>query len=172
MTEKKLKTRIGLRRDIEANFSLGFIPLKGEVLLVDTSLGLRVKVGTGNTTFEDLPYLDDINNVVLIGYYFNGKFYVDSSYTVELEHSNVKLYIDKNTNKLFMYLGDGVGYKEVAPDAALATDQVAGIMKLYKNQGLNEDGTMTQKVITDGIDEIRFAIDESDTECLVLNKPW
>ena len=171
MAEKQLKTRVGLRRDLEANFSNSFIPLKGEILLVDTSSGLRVKVGTGVTTFENLPYLDDENNVILLGYYLNGEFYTDSTYTVKLEHSNVKLYIDKNTNKLFMYLGDGIGYKDVAPDAAQATDQIAGIMKLYKIQGQNEDGTMTQKAITDGIDDIEFAIDSQDLECLILSKP-
>lgn len=172
MADKQLKTRIGLRRANEASFSNSFIPLKGEVLLVDTqSYGLRVKVGTGVTTFENLPYLDEDNNIILLGYYLNGKFYTDSTYTKELEHSNVKLYIDKNSNKLFMYFGDGVGYKEVAPDAPQATDQISGIMKLYKTQGQNEDGTMTQKAITDGIDDIEFAIDSRDSECLILSKP-
>ena len=172
MAEKQLKTRVGLRRDLEANFSNSFIPLKGEVLLVDTqSYGLKVKVGNGVTTFGNLPYLDEDNNIILLGYYLNGEFYKDSTYTEKLEHSNVKLYIDKNTNKLFMYIGDGVGYKDVAPDAAQATDQIAGIMKLYKVQGQNEDGTMTQKAITDGIDDIEFAVDSQDSECLILSKP-
>lgn len=171
MAEKELKTRIGLRRDLESNFSSDFIPLKGEVLLVDTSSGLRVKVGNGVTTFINLPYLDEDNNVILVGYYLNGEFYTDSTYTVELEHSNVKLYIDKNTNKLFMYLGDGIGFAEVAPDAPQATDITSGVMKLYKAHGQNEDGTMTQKAITNGIDDIEFAIDSQDDECLILSKP-
>jgi hypothetical protein len=52
-----------------------------------------------------------------------------------------------------------------------ASASQAGIMKLYNEHGVNIDGTMTQKAITEGIDEIEFAIDEQDAECLILNKP-
>jgi len=171
MAEKVLKTKISLRRDLVSNFSPTYKPLKGEVLLVDmTDSSLRIKVGNGSSTFKDLPYLDEKNNVVLLGYYLNGEFYTDSSYTTALEHSNVKLYIDKNTGKLYIYLGDGKGFNEVYP--SLANDTTAGIMKLYETSGKNTDGTMTQKAITEGIDEVEFSIDSLDSECLVLNKPW
>jgi hypothetical protein len=53
----------------------------------------------------------------------------------------------------------------------LANDTTAGIMKLYETSGKNTDGTMTQKAITEGIDEVEFSIDSLDSECLVLNKP-
>lgn len=53
-----------------------------------------------------------------------------------------------------------------------ATEEREGIMKLYKGSGQNEDGTMTQKAITDGIDDIEFSVDSQDSECLILSKPW
>jgi len=31
---------------------------------------------------------------------------------------------------------------------------------------------MTQKAITDGVQAISFAIDSTESECLVLNLPW
>lgn len=59
MAERVIKTQIGLRRDTEANYSLvknTLIPVKGEICLVDTSEGLKIKVGNGKDTFADLPY--------------------------------------------------------------------------------------------------------------------
>lgn len=59
MAERVIKTQIGLRRDTEASYELvknTLIPLKGEICLVDTSEGLKIKVGNGKDTFANLPY--------------------------------------------------------------------------------------------------------------------
>ena len=59
MAERVLKTQIGLRRDTEANYNLvknSLKPSKGEICLVDTSEGLKVKVGDGVNVFANLPY--------------------------------------------------------------------------------------------------------------------
>lgn len=59
MAERVIKTQIGLRRDTEANYELvknTLIPIKGEICLVDTSEGLKIKVGNGKDTFANLPY--------------------------------------------------------------------------------------------------------------------
>lgn len=59
MAEKVIKTRIGLRRDTEENYNITattFKPVKGEICLVDTSEGLKIKVGDGVNVFADLPY--------------------------------------------------------------------------------------------------------------------
>ena len=59
MAERTIKTRIGLRRDTEAGYEAvksSLKPLKGEVCLIDTSEGLKMKVGNGVDTFESLPY--------------------------------------------------------------------------------------------------------------------
>lgn len=170
--EKRIKTRISLRRDYEYNYSPDFVPLKGEILFVDTSDEgkLKFKVGDGTTTYSELSFLETENAVILWGYYFNSNFYQDSTYTIELPKSNTSIYIDKNTKGLYIY--DGVSFTCIEGTIPNATEENPGIMKLYKSQGTNEDGTMTQKIISDGISTINFSIAKDDNECLVLNKPW
>lgn len=59
MAERTIKTRIGLRRDTEENYNkvaTTLKPLKGEICLVDTSEGLKLKVGNGVDFFANLPY--------------------------------------------------------------------------------------------------------------------
>lgn len=173
MAEKTFKTRVALRRDLASNYSSSFVALKGEVLFVDTSDNkLRIKVGDGSTSYSNLKFLDEENNIVNWGYLLNGKFYSDSTYAAEKEMQAIisHIYIDHNTNKVYIY--SGVEYVCIDSDLPNATSSVAGIMKLYSEDGNNEDGTMTQKAITDGISDIEFAIDENDSECLVLSKPW
>lgn len=62
MSTRTITTRIQLRRNTEAEFDRikdTFIPLKGEVLLVETvSDGVRCKIGDGIKTFAQLPYSD------------------------------------------------------------------------------------------------------------------
>ena len=168
---KLINTTIKLRRDNDYNYSRvadSFIPMKGEPVLVDTEqYGLRFKIGDGVTPYGALAYTDDNNNVVLLGYYLNSKFYTDSTYTVELEKSESKLYIDKNAHAVYIWSGEN--YIPLSPEA---TETVTGMMKLYQTSGNNTDGTMSQKVITEGINAIKFELDEQDKECLVLDLPW
>lgn len=59
MAEKEIKgVRIKFRRDTESNYQDSFIPLKGEICLVDTNNDLKIKVGDGSTTFANLPFLE------------------------------------------------------------------------------------------------------------------
>lgn len=171
MANKNLRTRISLKRDIESNLiSLNPVLLKGEIYFVDTSEGLKVKVGDGSKTFKQLDYTD----LLIRGYYLSGRFYTDSTYTVQITPSISKLYLDINGDKITrkcLYYWNGNKY--IATNGEdIATDTVAGIMKLYNESGNNIDGTMTQRSITEGIDNIVFAIDEEDEECLILDKPW
>ncbi len=168
---KLINTTIKLRRDNDYNYNKvadSFIPLKGEPVLVDTEqYGLRFKIGDGVTSYGALAYADENNNIVLLGYYLNGKFYTDSTYTVELEKSESKLYIDKNSRAVYIWNGENY-----IPLSSEATETVAGMMKLYQTSGDNIDGTMSQKVITEGMNAIKFELDEQDKECLVLDLPW
>lgn len=124
-----------------------FIPENGEICLVDTPhSGLRVKVGDGKSTFASLEYTD---SVLYTGYYADGKFYSDAQKTKELEHNTNKFYIDLASAKIYIY--DGSAYMSVSSDVPNATPDVAGIVKLYNESGGNEDGTMTQKSITEEI---------------------
>jgi hypothetical protein len=69
---KILNAIVQLRRDNDYNYEKikdSFIPLKGEVVLVDTARnGLRVKVGDGKTSFNQLSFIDKEASVIS-GYY-------------------------------------------------------------------------------------------------------
>lgn len=101
------------------------------------------------------------------GYYLNNKFYKDSTYTVEIPTSKKHIYIDNNSGDIYYF--NGILYRRAVQQA---DGSVPGILKLYTTSGQNTDGTMTQKAITDGVQAISFAIDSTESECLVLNLPW
>lgn len=116
-------------------------------------------------------YTLEAKGELLRGYYFRGNFYTDTTYATPLTRSNTAIYIDILTSQMYTYCGSDIGYKQVV-DIPTATDMLAGVLKLYNEPGSNEDGTITQKAITEGVSDISFAVDESDEECLVLNNTW
>lgn len=161
---------IRLRRDNDYNYEKikdTFIPASGEVCLIDTaSTGLRAKVGDGESTFAQLPYTDEnilsqINNIVVRGYYNNENFYADPNYVNIIEGSISKLYIDITKSRLYTY--NGVKYEALGGNVPTASADTSGVMKLYSVTGQNIDGTMTQKAITDELDdkiEMQVNVDE------------
>ena len=60
MATKEIKgVRIKFKRDLESNYESSFVPLYGEICLVETTDGrLRAKVGDGKTQFSSIPYMD------------------------------------------------------------------------------------------------------------------
>ena len=60
MATKEIKgVRIKFKRDLEDNYDGSFVPLYGEICLVETKDGrLRAKVGDGVTHFSSIPYMD------------------------------------------------------------------------------------------------------------------
>ena len=60
MATKEIKgVRIKFKRDLEDNYDGSFVPLYGEICLVETKDGrLRAKVGDGTTQFSSIPYMD------------------------------------------------------------------------------------------------------------------
>ena len=163
--EKTLNVRVSLRRDLESNYSSTMKPLKGELCFVDTAEGLRIKVGDGNTLFPNLPY-EEIQEVVVRGYYLNNKFYKDSTYisAVEIQGELSKIYFDLNSKRLYIY-NNGQFESVTVPNA---TAEVPGILKLYDVKGDNIDGTITQLLFTSTIENL-FGVDE---DTLVLEIPW
>ena len=168
---------IRLRRDNEYNYAKienSFIPANGEVCLVDTVDGkLRAKVGNGATVFANLSYTDsgiinEIHEVVVRGYYYDGIFYRDSAHTEVIEASQNRIYIEVSTCKVYSY--NGTAYVTVGgTEVITATATVAGVLKLYNTMGQNTDGTMTQKAITDELDDkIEMDID-MENEMLILS---
>lgn len=112
---------------------------------------------------------EDDDNGAIAGYYFNDKFYTDSTYTVELPRIKYRFYIDLNaSHHIYTYVGEtNYNYRMITPD--MASDSVFGVMKLYNTKGNNTDGTMTQKAITDNLNtKVSADVDVAD-ELLVLN---
>ena len=107
---KTLNAIIQLRRDSETNFNKikdSFIPMNGEVVLVDTSNGLRAKVGTGTISYGNLPFTDEAyRDAVVNGYYDNGVFYKDTNKQNILNGQINKIYIDNAHSKIYYYDGE------------------------------------------------------------------
>lgn len=174
MSNKIFNGIVRLRKDTEANYALvktTFKPADGELCIVDCNGKIKFKVGNGTSTFEQLSYVEmgsETAAEIQSGYYFNNKFYADSTYTTELEKNTHFLYLDKNSNNT-IYTYNGTSFDTSVTNA---TNVVAGIMKLYQTHGSNVDGSISQKVFTESIEGIQLAFDSAEEECLVLTKPW
>ena len=166
-----LNAIIQLRRDNETNFNKikdSFIPANGEVVLVDTSNGLRAKVGTGTISYANLPFTDEAaRNAVVNGYYENGIFYKDVSKQSILQSTIGRIYIDNAHSKIYYY--DGEQYINIQQTLTLATEEYAGVVKLYNALGYNIDGTMTQKAITNEFNTRYKTSIEPNDELLIFS---
>ena len=152
---KQFDSVIRLRRDNDFNYAKvadKFIPANGEICLVDTAReGLQAVCGDGVTPFGNLSYL---GGYLVKGYYRDGVFYSGSDYAEELEPSERKLFIDLATSRVYHF--NGTIYAMVGGENGklpTATAETPGIMKLYDTLGDHTDGTMTQKAITDELDD-------------------
>lgn len=145
---------IKLRRDNYFNYEKiqdTFIPANGEICLVDTARdGLRAVCGDGVHTFGELDYIGEL---LVRGYYYNGNFYTDGSHSEPIVGSTIKIYIDLSKGGLYYF--DGEHYQSVGAVGSIptASSTISGIMKLYDSIGNNTDGTMTQKAITNELDD-------------------
>lgn len=171
MPDKIFNGVIRLRKDTESNFQKienSFIPANGEACLIVTGTGIRVKVGDGVTILKSLNYIDQhllnlIDSVVVRGYYHNSKFYTDSTYTEEIPGVINKVYIDANSNIVYTYDASQSKFISINDTLPTASDVQAGITKLYKTKGSAEDGTMTQKSITENLNtKFEVHVDEDN----------
>ena len=144
---KRFNSILRLRRDYDYNYEkiqTTFVPANGEICLVDTKEGLRVICGDGVSTFENLSFIDTL---LVKGYYFNEDFYKTSEYTESLTRSTQKMYFDINSG--LIYLWDGSKYQSLINHIPQATDKQPGIVTLHQTVGNSETGAMSQKAITD-----------------------
>lgn len=163
---KTINTIIQLRRDNEFNYPTTYVPRNGEVLLIDTpTKGLQVKVGNGTSTFTQLDYY--ASDIIVYGYYFDGKFYSDNRHENLIASSNLKIYIDISTWRLYIYNEEQ--YQEINT-VSYASSTDAGIVKLYDTTGSNTDGTMTQKAITDELSTKVSVTVEEENELAIFSK--
>lgn len=165
---------VTLRRDNDYNYKKienTFVPANGEVCFVDVAgYGLRMKVGDGVSTFAQLSYADEtilnhINSLVVKGYFYQSNFYSDANHTELLESVVGRIYIDAVSSKLYTY--NGISYETQNGGLPNATAEIAGAMKLYDHVGQNTDGTMTQRAITNELNE-KFEMDVIAEEEMVI----
>jgi len=147
----QLDNEVGASLEIEkvgVNFILRLKTIKGKVL---SEVNLNTSEGS----------------IYVNGYYFNGKFYTDPTYQTEIPGDTNKIYIDNNSMMFYCY--NNGSFIPFVPDAS---ELFPGVIKLYTEPGQNEDGTMTQKVITDGVNSISLKLEEGEDETLFLDLPW
>lgn len=167
-------SNLALRRDNDYNYKKienTFVPINGEVCLVDVAgYGLRAKVGNGIDTFAKLPYSDEVilrsvNSLIVKGYFYLDKFYANAEHTELLEDVVGRIYIDAVSGKLYTY--NGINYETPNSSLPSATAEIAGVMKLYDHVGQNFDGTMTQRAITNELNE-KFEMDVIEEEEMIV----
>lgn len=161
-----LNVVLRLRRDNEFNYNKikdSFIPANGEICLIDTPRdGLRAVCGDGVSVFGELPYVFDF---IEKGYYKEGSFYIDQTYSQKITAIATKIYIDLNTS--YMYYLNGSVFEPIDFALPTATASQAGVLKLYDELGYNTDGTMTQKAITEELEQ-KVEVSLKEEEELVI----
>lgn len=167
------QTIIRLRKANEADFIEKNTALAdGEVAIVETPFdGIRLKIGQGEgSTFNSLPY--ETFGLVLKGKVANndtmfirsdnvtGVGKTATGYTVP-GPTEFLLFVDTTSGKIYYWNVDQDKYVSVtgsSVDIPVATESVAGIMKLYDTlDGTNTDGTVTQRAINVGFRKVQTA---------------
>lgn len=165
-------SQVVIRRDSEYHFKTT-TPKANDICIVDVpGYGIRVKIGDGVSAFADLPYVDEyisknVDSIIIRGYFYNGQFYADALHVELLEAVVGRIYIDAVSSRLYTY--DGVKYEVYKTSLPNATAEIAGVVKLYDTLGQNVDGTMTQKAITNELDDkVEMKVDRAE-ETLILD---
>ena len=158
-TVTAINAKVQLRRAALSTYEShpDFVPLNGEVCFVDCPNNeLKIKVGNGITAFASLDYSFA---KVITGYYYNGDFYYNRAHTDKSGRYLNTVYIELDQKIIYFYDGEQQKYVDISTVVSDATPTQKGIMKLYPNTGQNTDGTMTQKSITDGMENLKLEVD-------------
>ena len=160
------------QRDNDYNYNKvadTYVPARGKICFVDTARdGPRVKVGDGVTVWKDLEYADEF---IIKGYYYEGNFYKDKNHTKLLSGAIQKIYIDLAERTIYFYNGERyISASGNATQIEPATEEKAGITKLYQTIGNNSDGAMSQKAIADELDnKVEISLNVSE-ELLIFTQ--
>ena len=116
-----------------------------------------LKIGDGVTAWTDLPTTNR------------------SEYVIAPDGNSILMTANKEFT-LYGFVEAVAGYIPVKSETgslvwraiADATEEQKGVLKLYTAEGENEDGTMTQKAITDALNQ-RVKISLGDNETLIFS---
>lgn len=173
---KVLSASICLRRDNDFNYNKikdTFVPLNGEVCLVDTSVGIRAKIGNGFNNYDSLPWLDEqaLSGIVLQGYLKDNEFYLDSNYQIVAEKNNHTIYINRINNDFLFYDIETSSFISSNIEIPVASATTPGILKLYDELGDNVDGTITQKTLTAQLKKkIEVSVDKNAEQAIFIGE--
>lgn len=105
------------------------------------------------------------NAIVVRGYLYNGEFYQDEDHRIKYVPYEYKIYVDITSSTIFIYNGEN--YISAIANVPFASDTLPGILKLYQNTGLNTDGSISQKIVTDELNQ-RFKMSTDDVEETII----
>lgn len=106
------------------------------------------------------------NAIIVKGYYYQDEFYVNATHTEKYVPYEYKLYVDIPSSIIYIY--NGTDFIPSVRNSPNATSELAGIMKLYQETGQNIDGTISQKIITDSINERFKVTDDAANEMITF----
>ena len=145
-TTKTINTRVQLKNDTEANWnkagpkdgSLGFIPLRGELIVYsadETHAFSRLKVGDGTTNVVNLTFIDagTINGSGLPG---DCILLYNTTRDFPRSGESNKLYVDLANNRIFCFAAQS-GYTQLSHFTFTITTQTIQAVKNWSA------GTMT-----------------------------
>lgn len=198
----QINTRIRQKRDTAANWTNNNpVLLNGELIVVETSTGaIRLKVGDGVKTFNQLPFLDealralitdvDNNNSAVVMTKNGESQLLDTFNIVKLSEEEYNQLIDSNTldpNTLYLTVGEGdekyskVILKDLINNAQDEVLEILNIIRLSQEEynSLAAAGTLDPKAIYmteaangGNTDELKIYIDNADTTTLNSAKTY
>lgn len=198
----QINTRIRQKRDTAANWTNNNpVLLNGELIVVETSTGaIRLKVGDGVKTFNQLPFLDealralitdvDNNNSAVVMTKNGESQLLDTFNIVKLSEEEYNQLINSNTldpNTLYLTVGEGdekyskVILKDLINNAQDEVLEILNIIRLSQEEynSLAAAGTLDPKAIYmteaangGNTDELKIYIDNADTTTLNSAKTY
>lgn len=198
----QINTRIRQKRDTAANWtSNNPVLLNGELIVVETSTGaIRLKVGDGVKTFNQLPFLDetlralitdvDNNNSAVVMTKNGESQLLDTFNIVKLSEEEYNQLIASNTldpDTLYLTVGEGdekyskVILKDLINNAADEVLEILNIIRLSQEEynSLAAAGTLDPKAIYmteaangGNTDELKIYIDNADATTLNSAKTY
>ena len=198
----QINTRIRQKRDTAANWTNNNpVLLNGELIVVETSTGaIRLKVGDGVKTFNQLPFLDetlralitdvDNNNSAVVMTKNGESQLLDTFNIVKLSEEEYNQLVDSNTldpDTLYLTVGEGdekyskVILKDLINNAADEVLEILNIIRLSQEEynSLAAAGTLDPKAIYmteaangGNTDELKIYIDNADTTTLNSAKTY
>lgn len=178
-TIKLLQLKRGNKEALERMLVDDNKPKSGEPIWeIDTN---KLKMGNGVDNYIDLPYISSGDSgdstLVIVGWYKDNNFYKEEKCINLYPKYTSKIYYDNFTTFIYYYSTDAY-YHRLVQECQIDKD-LPGLVKLYRELGNHEDGSITQKFFTEKYEELLYdkvGIDttELDEECvgfIVTKKP-